>query len=105
MGIGKSILKTLEAVSEAAEKQSAFLQAKKEQETLAHVRGERHEQKYCQVCIAAKEAEQTEYEVPDCQKHEFGECKANCRYRTGIVEDCTWHDNQECPADCRWRKA
>jgi hypothetical protein len=102
MSITKRIVMTIDAIAESLERASAFEQETKEKETIAHMRDERHNKKFCAICIATEEA--AEYEVQDCKKHDFGECKANCRYRTGIVEDCTWH-SLDCDADCKWRKS
>ena len=101
--IGKNILNYLTAISEAMEKSNAIQQEMKEKTTLAHLRGEKHDEDYCAVCQAT--GEEVEYELQECKKHEFGECKANCRYRTGVVEDCTLHTKQTCSADCSYRKA
>jgi len=101
--IGKNIMKGLAAIGEAIEQSIALRQEMKEKATLAHLRGEKHDEDYCAVCQAT--GEEVEYELQECKKHEFGECKANCRYRTGVVEDCTWHANQICGADCRYRRA
>ena len=102
MSITKKIVMTLSAIAEGIEQSSALNQEMREKETIAHMRNERHDKNYCELCI---NEETDEYELQECKKHDFGECKANCRYRTGVVEDCTWHVTQSCAADCSHRKA
>lgn len=109
MGFVKGLVKALGEVAEAIEQSNAAQQEKKENETLAHVRGERHDQKYCEICIHISGNEEDEEdeveELKECRKHEFGECKANCRYRTGVPEDCIYSHHKNCSADCYGRRA
>ena len=102
--LGKKLIQALATVGEAIEQSNALRQDLKEKATLAHMRGEDHDEYYCGVCQATADASTAP--APKCKKHEFGECKANCRYRTGIPEDCIYafHKN-ECEAKCHGRRS
>jgi len=102
--LGKNVLKVLSAISEGIEQANALQQERKEKAAISHLRGEQHESSDCEICQAVSEA--ADVVIPKCKKHEFGECKANCRYRTGVVEDCTWewHKNR-CDSNCKGRRA
>lgn len=97
MSFVKRLAGALDEMLTTLEKISAANQEKKEKATLAHLRGESHDEAICALCEA-------ETEVADCSKHKFGECLASCRYRSGILLDCTLHKYDSCSPDCRWRK-